>query len=298
MMDLFLSSSPRQIFLILTLITILPRATEQAAWPAGTQAHASSTHKPDGPGGSGYDAGNAIDTDEASYWNDDTVGAFPDALRIVPPGPVGLLGITMLSTSGGFITAYYIEGLFSNHTWTTLARLSNVSETTSTAIFPELCTVSQLRIGVENATAAPRPQFSRINELYPLYSSDALRMNDSSSNPNTSLSPSSTMNSAPSNGSTSNQMPTSSHGGKESFLYRFLADFAGSFVGFMAGIIIAALGYVWFRRRRRQTSSLNQEARELDAPGSRPTEIYEAAEEPPRIELRSSPSPASRNPST
>ena len=57
-------------------------------WPAGTSATASSFHAPNN-GNDGqprtYEPGNAIDGNTDTFWNDDTIGAYPDVLTIAVP---------------------------------------------------------------------------------------------------------------------------------------------------------------------------------------------------------------------
>lgn len=68
-----------------------PRPAAAPRWPEGTVAEASSAHAGNN-GNDGqprtYDAKNAIDGDPGTFWNDDTIGVFPDTLTItVPHGP-------------------------------------------------------------------------------------------------------------------------------------------------------------------------------------------------------------------
>ncbi|MDW6064212.1 discoidin domain-containing protein [Streptomyces sp. FXJ1.4098] len=81
-------------------------------WPEGTVAEASSAHA----GNSGndgqprtYDAGNAIDGDPDTFWNDDTIAAGPDTLTITLPAPQRLTGLTVVSNSDGVPTAFTVE---------------------------------------------------------------------------------------------------------------------------------------------------------------------------------------------
>src|SRR5882724_5565938 len=73
-------------------------------WAAGTTATASSFHAGNN-GNDGkprtYDPGNAIDGDTGTFWNDDTLGAYPDVLTITTPAAAELPGVTVLSNTDG-----------------------------------------------------------------------------------------------------------------------------------------------------------------------------------------------------
>lgn len=94
--------------------TVLSRPRPEAAprWPDGTRAEASSAH-PDNTGNGGnprtYDAGNAVDGDPDTFWNDDTIAAYPDTLTITLPSVQAIPGITVVSNSDGVPTDFNVE---------------------------------------------------------------------------------------------------------------------------------------------------------------------------------------------
>lgn len=65
-----------------------PQPAAAPTWPTGTTAEASSAHAGNN-GNDGqprtYDAGNAVDGNPDTFWNDDTLGVFPDVLTITAP---------------------------------------------------------------------------------------------------------------------------------------------------------------------------------------------------------------------
>src|SRR4051812_16479222 len=95
-------------------VTTLTRAAPlpRPGWAAGTTAAASSFH--DGNNGNDgrprtYLPGNAIDGDTDTFWNDDTLGAYPDVLTITTPSPVDLPGVTVLSNADGVLADFTVD---------------------------------------------------------------------------------------------------------------------------------------------------------------------------------------------
>ncbi len=90
------------------------QAPARPTWPDGTTATASSFHAPNN-GNDGtprtYDPGNAVDGNVDSFWNDDTLGAYPDVLTIKTTAAQPLDGITVLSNSDGVPEDYTVDTL-------------------------------------------------------------------------------------------------------------------------------------------------------------------------------------------
>ncbi|MYS19563.1 F5/8 type C domain-containing protein, partial [Streptomyces sp. DvalAA-14] len=135
----------------------------------GTTATASSAHAPnlgDNNQPRTYDAANAIDGDTDTFWNDDTIAAYPDTLTITTAAAMSLSGITVLSNSDGVPSDFTVE------TWDGSAWQPAATVTGSTAVreaVPFAATVSTTRVRI-NVTAdqnTPQGEFTRINEVYP-----------------------------------------------------------------------------------------------------------------------------------
>ena len=79
--------------------------------PAGTTATASSYPAPNVVNGQvrTYNPRNAIDGNLATFWNDDTAGAYPDVLTITSPSPVTLSGIALASNSDGVPVDFVVD---------------------------------------------------------------------------------------------------------------------------------------------------------------------------------------------
>lgn len=81
------------------------------SWPPGTSAAASSEHPPNTYDGEPrtYVAGNAIDGNLATFWNDNTPGQFPDTLTITAPAAVTLHGVGFASVVDGVPTDFTVQ---------------------------------------------------------------------------------------------------------------------------------------------------------------------------------------------
>jgi hypothetical protein len=137
------------------------------AWPAGTTAVASSFHAPNIFNGQQrtYDPGNAVDADLATFWNDDTPGAFPDTLTVTAPAPVALPGVGFASIVDGVPTDFSVQ-TWDGTAWMTQAQVTG--NTTSYRWIPFAGTVStsQVRV-VVTASQTQNGNFTRIGELTP-----------------------------------------------------------------------------------------------------------------------------------
>jgi hypothetical protein len=152
-------------------VTVLkrPQPAEPPRWPDGTTATASSSHAPNG-GNDGqprtYDGSNAVDGNIDTFWNDDTMAAYPDTLTITTAAPATLPGITVLSNSDG------VPGDFTVETWDGSAWQPAATVTGNTAVrkavpFSSTVTTTQVRINVTQDQSTPQGEFTRINEVYP-----------------------------------------------------------------------------------------------------------------------------------
>ncbi|KAL9615839.1 MAG: hypothetical protein Q9160_009220 [Pyrenula sp. 1 TL-2023] len=143
------------------------QALAQAKWPDRTQATGSTTAEGNGT----YDAIRAIDGNVHSFWNDATLGQFPDVLTIIPPDPVTLTGISVISDGVGWITSYSVRGQSANGSWEELSSLSQIPVPLSMTFFKKPSSMSRLQIVVQDAMKNQTnvPLFSRINEVFPHY---------------------------------------------------------------------------------------------------------------------------------
>lgn len=242
----------------------------QSSWPDNSQAHGSSTHSPDGS--RTYDASNAIDRNEQTFWNDDTLEEFPDRLTIVPSNAVNLTGISVVSGIDGYVTAYEVEGQFANGSWKQLAKVTDITKLTTTANFSGPFEISQIRIDVENATVnGANPLYSRINEVYPLYAEDATPK----TTPTTTPTPSPT--------STPTPTPTPKSSG----------DHAGAIVGGVVGgvVVLSILAAIIFfrlkRRNRRGLRGFLGKDSKHDQTTNTSQQVHEKDTDTPRAELDS-----------
>ncbi|WP_405834297.1 alpha-L-rhamnosidase C-terminal domain-containing protein [Streptomyces sp. NBC_01176] len=152
-------------------VTVLRRPQPVAAprWPEGSTAVASSSHAGNnGNDGSPrtYDAGNAIDGNPDTFWNDDTLGVFPDTLTITVPSVQQLSGITVISNSDGVPTDFTVE-TWQNDAWHTAATVADNDVIQRAVPFAQPVSTTQVRITVTNVQDTPRGAFTRVNEVWP-----------------------------------------------------------------------------------------------------------------------------------
>ncbi|OQR65597.1 alpha-L-rhamnosidase [Streptomyces maremycinicus] len=152
-------------------VTVLERPEPVAPprWPDGTTATASSSHAGN-EGNDGkprtYDAGNAIDGSLDTFWNDDTVGTFPDTLTLTTPTAQQLPGITVISNSDGVPTDFRVD-TWQDDAWHTAATVSDNDVIQRAVTFSQPVTTTRVRITVTNVQDTPRGAFTRINEVWP-----------------------------------------------------------------------------------------------------------------------------------
>jgi hypothetical protein len=136
-------------------------------WPQGTTASASSAHAPNVFEGKQrtYDAANAVDGDLATFWNDDTPGAYPDTLTLDTPAPVTLRGVGFASIVDGVPTDFAVQS-WDGTAWTTVAQVAGNAALYRWIPFDSPVTTSRIRVAVTGS----QPQngaFTRIAELTP-----------------------------------------------------------------------------------------------------------------------------------
>ncbi|MFH8466305.1 alpha-L-rhamnosidase C-terminal domain-containing protein [Streptomyces sp. NPDC017991] len=152
-------------------VTVLDRPEPVAPprWPEGTTATASSSHAGN-EGNDGkprtYDAGNAIDGSLDTFWNDDSLGVFPDTLTITVPSAQQLSGITVISNSDGVPTEFTVE-TSQGDTWQTVATVSGNTAVQRAVTFSQPVSTTRVRITVTGVQDTPRGAFTRINEVWP-----------------------------------------------------------------------------------------------------------------------------------
>lgn len=136
-------------------------------WPAGTTAAASSFHAPNIYNGQTrtYDPGNAIDANLATFWNDDTGGAFPDTLTVTAPAAVSLPGVGFASLVDGVPTDFSVQ-TWDGAGWTTQAQVTGNSQLYRWIPFPATVSTTGVRVLV-TGSQTPNGNFSRIAELTP-----------------------------------------------------------------------------------------------------------------------------------
>lgn len=139
------------------------------AWPDGTTASASSYHAANN-GNDGrlrtYEPGNAIDQNTDTFWNDDTIGAYPDVLTISSTQPVTLPGITVLSNSDGVPQDFTVD-TWDGSAWQAAARVTGNTDVMRRVPFDAPVDTTSVRITITQDQPTPRGEFSRVNEVYP-----------------------------------------------------------------------------------------------------------------------------------
>jgi len=137
------------------------------SWPAGTTADASSFHAPNTFNGQlrTYDPANAIDGNLATFWNDDTPGAFPDTLTVTAPSAVTLKGVGFASIVDGVPTDFTVQA-WDGSGWVVQATVSGNSALYRWIPFTSPVTTAQVRV-VVTASQTQNGNFTRIAELTP-----------------------------------------------------------------------------------------------------------------------------------
>jgi len=146
-----------------------PQPAARPTWPADTTATASSFHAPNN-GNDGkprtYEPANAIDGNTDTFWNDDTLGVYPDTLTITTTAATALPGITVLSNTDGVLQDFTVD------TWDGTAWQLAATVTGNTAVqrqvpFAAVVNTTQVRILVTADQSSGKGDFTRVNEVYP-----------------------------------------------------------------------------------------------------------------------------------
>lgn len=117
-----------------------------ARWPDGTTAAASS-ELPSHP------AGAAVDGDADTWWQDSTRGVRPDTLTITTPRPVTLPGVTLVSSSRGWVQDARVEAKAGGG-WRQVGEISGAGTLTAPVTFDTPVTTTALRVTVRRAWAS------------------------------------------------------------------------------------------------------------------------------------------------
>ncbi|WP_405874503.1 alpha-L-rhamnosidase C-terminal domain-containing protein [Streptomyces sp. NBC_00005] len=146
-----------------------PQPAPAPRWPEGTVAEASSAHAGNN-GNDGqprtYDAANAIDGNPDTFWNDDTLGVFPDTLTVTVLAAREFSGITLVSNSDGVPTDFTVD-VWTNGAWQLAATVSDNDVIQRAVAFPTPVSGTKVRITITAVQDTPRGAFSRINEVWP-----------------------------------------------------------------------------------------------------------------------------------
>jgi hypothetical protein len=137
------------------------------AWPAGTTATASSYHAPNTYNGQvrTYSPDNAIDDNLATFWNDDTSGAFPDTLTVTAPTAAHLSGVGFASIADGVPTDFTVQ-TSDGSGWTTAATVTGNTDLYRWIPFDQPVDATSVRV-VVTASQTQNGNFTRIVELAP-----------------------------------------------------------------------------------------------------------------------------------
>jgi hypothetical protein len=136
-------------------------------WPQGTSATASSYHAPNTYNGAvrTYDPSNALDGDLATFWNDDTSGAYPDTLTVTAPSAVNLTGVGFASMVDGVPTDFTVQ-TWDGAAWVTQAQVTGNTEVARWIPFASSVATTQVRL-VVTASQTQNGNFTRVAELTP-----------------------------------------------------------------------------------------------------------------------------------
>ncbi|MET7791870.1 discoidin domain-containing protein, partial [Streptomyces sp900116325] len=152
-------------------VTVLRRAQPPAAprWPEGTTVEASSTHAGNN-GNDGrprtYEAGNAVDGELSTFWNDDTERDFPDSLTLTTPEEQELSGLTVVSSTDGVPTDFTVA-VWTDSAWRTVATVTGNTAVQRAVRFGTPASTARVRVTVTAAQDLGRGVFTRINEVWP-----------------------------------------------------------------------------------------------------------------------------------
>lgn len=146
-----------------------PALVTPPSWPSGTTANASSSHASNVGGGvtRTYEAGNAIDGDVSTFWNDDTIGEYPDILTIISTSAVSLAGLTLVSQADGVPVDLKVEYLKADNTWATGGTVTGNADVQFKVPFSSTVSTKMVKITVTKDQAVSVGEYTRISEVYP-----------------------------------------------------------------------------------------------------------------------------------
>ncbi|WP_344860833.1 alpha-L-rhamnosidase C-terminal domain-containing protein [Amycolatopsis ultiminotia] len=145
-----------------------PQPAAKPSWPEGSTADASSVHPPTDDNGQQrtYEPGNALDGDTGTFWNDDSIGAYPDSLTLTSPAAVDLPGITVLSNSDGVPQDFTVE-TWDGSAWRPAGSVAGNTGRHVQVPFTAPVSTTQVRITVTKDQPTAPGEFTRINEVWP-----------------------------------------------------------------------------------------------------------------------------------
>lgn len=131
-------------------------------WPNGTTVEASSTHSGE------YYPEYAIDGDPETYWNDNTEGAYPDVLTILPSKPVDLSVLSFVFNADGVPVNFEVSVMVTgSSSWTLVQNVTRNHALSYQVDLPSTLTVSKVRITVTLDEDRMKGRYTRIAEVYP-----------------------------------------------------------------------------------------------------------------------------------
>lgn len=145
---------------------ILGELGGESAWPQNTRASASSEHPPSSNEPS-YAASNAIDGNQATFWNDNTENAYPDVLTVVSGEVVVLPGITVVSNSDGAPQDFTVETSPDGNQWVSQATIKDNTNTVIPISFKSPASVKSLRITATKDQNNGKGIYTRVAEVLP-----------------------------------------------------------------------------------------------------------------------------------
>lgn len=247
----------------------------QERFPSDHVATASSVHAPDSLNGTprSYNASFAIDGNTGSYWSDNSENQSPDSLSIISGlnNTLVLLGVTVISLEDGYPQDLVVyTSVEQQGEWVPQATVTANTSPTMYIPFPSPVSVRGINITVtSNHRTSTGGNFTRISEVKPILP-DQYAFTSASpfslpgsppSVPSNSSTASSTTSSTTSPGVNPTQSdPPNNHATKNN-----AGVIAGSVIGAIAAITLAAGALLFFRRRRyRQARGDLSDAPSLD----------------------------------
>ncbi|MDT5043422.1 MAG: hypothetical protein QOE51_4407, partial [Actinoplanes sp.] len=101
-----------------------------------------------------------------TFWNDDTLGDYPDVLTITAPAAADLPGVTVLSNTDGVLRDFTVD-TWDGSAWQPAARVTGNSAVQLRVPFAAPVRTTQVRITVTADQSSGKGDFTRVNEVYP-----------------------------------------------------------------------------------------------------------------------------------